>query len=792
MQGIGKIKNLKPEQRQSPKNVFIYSKDKFEPLIVGKTQSSLRKGELGPEIGFSQSISKKHPVYMIKFAASGQPLHPGWNGNKWLGGEPNPNRVNFYPGKNKTDPNKGRLYKSMIARYQAGIKAITNQGDTPVIKGFLWMQGEQDSKNETSATTYAAHLKLLRDRVAQDLNIKKLPFVYGQVLPYKKSLPRFTHRKEIRDQMAAADKDSGKPEAISFAKMVCTDTFPLLKDTVHYNAQGQWMLGTEMANQLTTMQPMNKNVSLWKGQVPGFSADFEHKPFTQQDPQRITNTSHPFMRVFPATVKPTGQAMVILPGGGYRILSDKKEGEDVARYYAAQGITCFVACYRVTKGNNPGYQFPGPLLDARQAIKMAKESAQTYGFNPDQVGVMGFSAGGHLASMCGTLYDKTFPGELESKFSPKPAFVALIYPVASMIAPSSHKGSKRALIGAKPTEELIRLTSPELNIPKDAPPLFIAHNHGDPVDAKLSEVLAKGWQKSGREVEINLFEGRDHGFGMGRPGQTKETHPAIVWPDLLLKFLSSKATPTSAAPKVDIPQHKGWKLVWHDEFSDAKLNDTFWSRCKRGKSDWNNTMSPREDLLDIKDGILSLKAIQNPDRSKDKSPYLTAGLLSKGKYSFTYGKVQVRAKLQGAKGAWPAIWMLGEQGKYPVNGEIDLMERLNFEDQAYQTLHSVYTKRDKTGTPKKSKRSAIDPEGWNTYGCEWDADKIVLTINNKPTHTYPRVPKLGKDQWPFDKPFYFLLTMQVGGGWVNGKGPTNAEHYPADMKIDWIRVYQKK
>ena len=236
-----------------------------------------------------------------------------------------------------------------------------------------------------------------------------------------------------------------------------------------------------------------------------------------------------------------------------------------------------------------------------------------------------------------------------------------------------------------------------------------------------------------------------------------------------------------------------WELAWQDEFSEPKLDAAKWTRCKRGTPDWKNTMSDDPRLLKIEDGVLHLRGIVNDKTDRDRAPYLTAGVTSRGKFAYQYGKVQIRARFQSAQGAWPALWMLGAEKGWPANGEIDLMEHLNFDRKVYQTVHSEYTiKIDKTNTPPKSGTAPIERDDWNTYGCEWDANRIVFTVNGKPTHTYPRVPEKGEKQWPFDQPFYFILSMQIGGGWVNGPGPTNPDHYPADMQIDYVRVYRQK
>ncbi|QDU55995.1 glycoside hydrolase family 16 protein [Aeoliella mucimassa] len=260
----------------------------------------------------------------------------------------------------------------------------------------------------------------------------------------------------------------------------------------------------------------------------------------------------------------------------------------------------------------------------------------------------------------------------------------------------------------------------------------------------------------------------------------------IAW--LLMVGVVATAAEPRTAEEVDASR---WTLAWQDEFEGDELDAEKWTRCKRGKPDWQNTMSDDPQLLEIADGVLHLKAIQNPNLEQDSSPYLTAGVTSEGKYSFKYGKVQIRARFKSAQGSWPALWMLGNEKGWPANGEIDLMEHLNFDTIAYQTVHSKYTHRPGVkDDPKHGSTSDINRDEWNTYGCEWDADKIVMTINGEPTHTYPRVEALGEEQWPFCQEFYFILSMQVGGGWVNQTGPTDPAHYPAGMEIDWVRVYK--
>lgn len=262
---------------------------------------------------------------------------------------------------------------------------------------------------------------------------------------------------------------------------------------------------------------------------------------------------------------------------------------------------------------------------------------------------------------------------------------------------------------------------------------------------------------------------------------------------LIIGLTAFSCATVDRAGKLEQPQLDGWKLYWSDEFSGSALDNATWSLCSRGRSDWNNTASNDPHLIKLDHGVLRLRGIVNDDTANDPAPYLTGAILSKTKFSYQYGKVQIRARFKCAQGAWPALWMMGEEKGWPACVEIDLMEHLNFDDIVYQTVHSEYTRSiDKTNTPKHGSTAKINRDEWNTYGCEWDADKIVFTVNGEATFAYPRVSEKGEKQWPFKQPFYFLFSMQIGGDWVNARGekPTLPEHYPAYMEIDWVRVYK--
>lgn len=235
-----------------------------------------------------------------------------------------------------------------------------------------------------------------------------------------------------------------------------------------------------------------------------------------------------------------------------------------------------------------------------------------------------------------------------------------------------------------------------------------------------------------------------------------------------------------------------WQLAWEENFSKPDfLDKTKWSVVERRKPDWANYMSDHKNVIHIKNGKLYLRGIKNPDRKKDTAKYLTGGLSSKEKFTFTYGKIEIRAKLENAQGAWPALWLLpngNKYGAYPRNGEIDLMEHLNYDSKIYQTVHSYYTlELNEKTNPKNGAIVPVKPTQYNVYGLEWFPDKLVFTLNGKETFVYPKLDNVDKSQWPFDQPFYIILSMQLEGAWV---GKANPDDLPVQMIIDWVKVYK--
>ncbi len=236
-------------------------------------------------------------------------------------------------------------------------------------------------------------------------------------------------------------------------------------------------------------------------------------------------------------------------------------------------------------------------------------------------------------------------------------------------------------------------------------------------------------------------------------------------------------------------QTANWKLIWSDEFlADGKPDSSKWSFSGRGKADWKCYCANDTATAVVKNGFLYLNGILSNDPS-DTAKYKTGCIQTKGKFSFKYGKLEARAKLSQGQGSWPAIWLLGEKGGWPDNGEIDVMEHLNFDTIFYQTMHSYFIDVLKhKDDPEYYTTAPFKTGEFNIFGMEWFPDRIDLLINGQKTFSYPKisVDTTGK-QWPFDQPFYIILDQALGGNWP---GPVNSNDLRQTMMVDWVRVYQ--
>ena len=227
----------------------------------------------------------------------------------------------------------------------------------------------------------------------------------------------------------------------------------------------------------------------------------------------VKKVSRPVIQVYlPAKTKATGASVVIFPGGGYTGLTFDYEGTQQANYFIDHGIAAFVVKYRIPDDRTMLDKSMGPLQDAQQALRFARQHAAEWNLDAARIGAIGFSAGGHVAATLATHFDKSYvdnPDHVDLR----PSFLVLVYPVISMDAKLTHRDSRKALLGAAPTESQIRFFSNELHVTRNTPPALLLHAADDRlVDVDNSVVFFEALRRAGVPVETRFFEKGQHGF----------------------------------------------------------------------------------------------------------------------------------------------------------------------------------------------------------------------------------------------------------------------------------------
>jgi acetyl esterase/lipase len=282
-----------------------------------------------------------------------------------------------------------------------------------------------------------------------------------------------------------------------------------------------------------------ETIDLWPAAAPGAPTVLPIETVDERSTDPLLNDravhgiARPRLVVFRA-VNPDGAAVMIIPGGAYRLIVIDKEGYEMGRWFAARGITAFVLFHRLPA---EGWA-AGPdvvLSDAQRAMRLIRARAATYGFDPGRVAAMGFSAGGHACADLMTRFaTRTYaPQDAADTLSARPSIAAAIYPVVSMSAPLAHAGSREKLLGVAPTPALERAHSPHLNVTHDTPPCFLLHAADDDVvPFGNSLLLHAALRAQGVPVELHLFEQGGHGFGL-RKALGK---PVEAWPELFVAW----------------------------------------------------------------------------------------------------------------------------------------------------------------------------------------------------------------------------------------------------------------
>jgi acetyl esterase/lipase len=239
-----------------------------------------------------------------------------------------------------------------------------------------------------------------------------------------------------------------------------------------------------------------QTIQLWTNGAPGTTAEDDQPTIAYYPP-----------------VNPNGTAIVVMPGGGYCLVSVNHEGRQVADWLNALGITAFVLKYRV----GPRYRHPIELSDAKRAVRLVRSNTTKFGLAPERIGVMGFSAGGHLASTISTHFDLESPNATDpvDRISCRPDFAILAYAVISFEAPVAHRGSVTSLLGDCPDPALLRDLSNEWQVRPQTPPTFLfATGEDDAVPPENSLLYFEALRRAGVPAEIHIFQNGPHGVGL--------------------------------------------------------------------------------------------------------------------------------------------------------------------------------------------------------------------------------------------------------------------------------------
>ena len=278
-------------------------------------------------------------------------------------------------------------------------------------------------------------------------------------------------------------------------------------------------------------------LDLWPGEPPGGGGPVG--PVEVDGRGAIRNVAVPSLEVF-APSRPNGTAMLIAAGGGYKRIEMDKEAYPAARWLAARGITAFVLRYRLPREG--WVEGPlAPLQDAQRALRLIRMRAAAYGIDRDRIGVLGFSAGGHLLGLAATR--STFaayrPVDTADDLSARPFTAALIYPIITLLPPYDHTSTRVQLVGRHPAPEASVAWSVETHVRSGCPPVFLVQAEDDPIsDIANSRIMAQACARAGIRVEAHTLATGGHGFGLGRPGT-----PSADWPAWYAAWLQRAGAP---------------------------------------------------------------------------------------------------------------------------------------------------------------------------------------------------------------------------------------------------------
>ncbi|MBK7379876.1 MAG: glycoside hydrolase family 16 protein [Ignavibacteriales bacterium] len=260
-----------------------------------------------------------------------------------------------------------------------------------------------------------------------------------------------------------------------------------------------------------------------------------------------------------------------------------------------------------------------------------------------------------------------------------------------------------------------------------------------------------------------------------------------------ISFAGCSKEDSTTTPTSDIPEIPGYTLVWNDEFTAANIDLTKWEHEVNGDGGGNNELQYYTNLPTnsfIENGHLVIKAIYEDYQSRD---FTSARMRTKYKGDWLYGRIEILAKIPAGRGTWPAIWMLPtdwEYGNWPSSGEIDIMEHVGYDPNVIHGSIHTLAYNHTIGTQKTALLTIPTAiTSFHKYAIEWFEDHIDFFIDDTMYFTFTNENK-GWQYWPFDKRFHLILNLAVGGNWGGAEG-IDVAAFPAQMEVDYVRVYKK-
>jgi acetyl esterase/lipase len=285
-----------------------------------------------------------------------------------------------------------------------------------------------------------------------------------------------------------------------------------------------------------SVMAQNQVIPLWEGDPPNYTETGEITVWDTSDIVRIRNVQKPDLAVFlPSKKNATGEAVVICPGGGYVRLAYDWEGSDIARWMCSRGIAAFVLKYRLPLSKSNIVRYKSPLMDAQRALRMVRSHAAEWNLDPGKIGIMGFSAGGHLASSLSTHFDGGDPSSPDpvEQVSCRPDFSVLVYPVITFTGGFMHRGSRDVLLGENADPELVEYYSSELQVDPETPPAILIHSGDDrTVPVENSIAYYEALKAHGITAEMHIYPYGGHGYSLAIGQGYLST-----WPDRVLDWI---------------------------------------------------------------------------------------------------------------------------------------------------------------------------------------------------------------------------------------------------------------